>query len=266
MRSKGLEGKIVKWWVRNNESAEEMDAEMISGNIIKKNKNGASTKMETGFILINKPPGMTSHDVVDYLRKVTGIRKIGHAGTLDPVAEGLLILGIGKKSTKNLSQFLKMDKEYVGKIKLGEVSNTYDKEGKIEKTPVKKIPSKKEVERVLGKFKGEILQAPPPFSAKKVKGKKLYQLAKRGISLKAPPKKVKIQEIEILEYRFPYLKIRVKCSSGTYIRSLAHDIGKTLECGGYLVELKRTKVGDFSLKKAHSLSEITKENWQKFLL
>ncbi|HHE67672.1 MAG TPA: tRNA pseudouridine(55) synthase TruB [Candidatus Parcubacteria bacterium] len=218
-----------------------------------------------GFLLVKKPKNITSHDVVDRLRKISGIKKIGHSGTLDPFATGLLILGIGKGATKKLSRFLKADKEYIGLLKLGAVSDTFDKTGKIlEKEKIKK-PTKDEVKKVLESFLGEINQTPPLFSAQKIKGKPLYQLARKGIKIKPRAKKVKVNKIEILNYSFPYLKIKVKCSSGTYIRSLANDIGKTLGCGAYLEELKRTKIGSYSLEKAVELSKINKENWQKFL-
>jgi tRNA pseudouridine55 synthase len=222
-------------------------------------------KGEGGFILINKPAGITSHDVVDKLREITKIKKIGHAGTLDPFATGLLILGIGREFTKKLSIFQKKDKEYIATLKLGAESDTFDKEGKIVEKKVEKIPERKEIEEVLKSFFGEIEQIPPAFSAKKIKGKKLYELARRGIKVKPKPQKVKIYEISILEYKFPYLKIKVKCSSGTYIRSLANDIGKKLGCGAYVEDLIRTKIGKFSIENAVELSKLTPQNWKSFL-
>ena len=230
----------------------------------KKEKN-KKTSSQFGFILIDKPSGMTSHDVVDYLRKITKIRKIGHAGTLDPIATGLLILGIGRKATKKLSQFQKLDKEYIAKIRLGAVSDTFDREGKILILKKVKIPKEKEVKEVLENFVGEILQTPPPFSAKKIKGVKLYELARKGILVKAKSKKVKIYKIKLLKYKFPYLEIKVNCSSGTYIRSLAKDIGEKLGCGGYVEELRRTKIGNFRVEKAQKLENLNSKNWQKFL-
>ena len=221
---------------------------------------------EGGFIFIEKPPKMTSHDVIERLRKITGIKKIGHSGTLDPLARGLLILGIGRKFTKKLSFFQKKDKEYIATLKLGLVSDTFDKEGKIKKIEVKKIPKKKEVENVLKSFLGEIEQRPPLFSAKKIKGQKLYQLARKGIKIKPKKEKIKIYQISILSYSFPLLKIKVKCSSGTYIRSLAFGIGKKLKTGALLQDLLRTKIGKFSLKKAIKLEKINKNNWKKFLI
>jgi tRNA pseudouridine55 synthase len=220
---------------------------------------------QEGFILINKPAGITSHDVVDKLREITRIKKIGHAGTLDPFATGLLILGIGREFTKKLSIFQKKDKEYIATLRLGAESDTFDKEGKIVEKKVEKIPERKEIEEVLKNFLGEIEQIPPAFSAKKIKGKKLYELARRGIKVKPKPQKVKIYKISILEYEFPYLKIKVKCSSGTYIRSLANDIGKKLGCGAYVEELIRTKIGEFSVENAVELSKLTPQNWKSFL-
>ena len=220
---------------------------------------------EGGFLLINKPSGITSHDVVDRLRQITGIKKIGHGGTLDPFAEGLLILGVGRKFTKKLSVFQNKDKEYIATLRLGAQSDTFDREGKIVENKVDKIPKREEVEKILNSFLGEVEQTPPVFSAKKIRGKPFYLFARRGILIKPKPQKVKIEKISILDYNFPYLKIKVKCSSGTYIRSLANDIGKKLGCGAYVEKLIRTKIGEFSVEKAVNLKELAKENWQKFI-
>ena len=221
--------------------------------------------MKSGFILIDKKSGITSHDVVDELRKITKVRKIGHAGTLDPIATGLLILGIERKATKKLSNFQELDKEYIAKVKLGALSDTFDKEGKIKELKIEKIPTKKEIEKVLKTFMGKIKQTPPPFSAKKIKRRKACDLARKGLKIKLKPVEIKIYKIEILKYYWPYLEIKVHCSSGTYIRSLANDIGKKLACGGYIEELRRTKIGNFRVEKAKKLEEITSKNWHKFL-
>jgi tRNA pseudouridine55 synthase len=221
--------------------------------------------MKFGFILIDKPKGMSSHDIVKQLRKVTKIKKIGHAGTLDPIATGLLILGIGRDATKKLDKFKNLDKEYIAKIKLGSLSETFDTEGKIEERKVEKIPSKGEIEEVLKEFVGKIKQVPPPFSAKKIKGKKAYELARKRLNVNLKPVEVEIKEIEILEYKWPYLKIKVRCSAGTYIRSLANDIGEKLNCGGLIEELRRTKIGNLSVERAKNISEINSKNWQNFL-
>jgi len=222
-------------------------------------------KQKVGFLLIDKPKGITSHDVVDYLREKIGLKKIGHAGTLDPIATGLLIVGVGREATRQLSFFLKMDKEYIGEIKLGGISDTYDREGKIKKKKIIEIPSRERVEKIVRGFVGKIKQTPPIFSAKKFKGKKLYTLARKGEKIKPAQVLVEIYNISILDYNWPSLRIKVKCSSGTYIRSLAHDIGKKLGTGGYLEKLCRTKIGRFKLENAKKLNEITSRNWQKFL-
>jgi tRNA pseudouridine55 synthase len=218
-----------------------------------------------GFILINKPIGITSHDVVNKLREITRIKKIGHSGTLDPFADGLLILAIGREFTKKLFNFQKKDKEYIATLKLGAVSDSFDKEGKISEIKIKKIPTKKEIESVLNTFLGEIEQIPPIFSAKKIKGKKAYQLARRGVRVDLKPQKVKIYKISLLDYRFPFLKIKINCSYGTYIRSLANELGEKLSCGAYLENLTRTKIGDFSIKNAVELSKLNQQNWTNYL-
>lgn len=219
-----------------------------------------------GFLLVNKPSGITSHDVVEVLRKITGIKKIGHGGTLDPIATGLLIVGIGRRATKKLKEIQALNKEYLAKVRLGRVSNTYDREGKIQEMKIEKIPTFEEVQEVIKTFVGEIEQIPPPFSAKKINGKRAYQLARRGIMVKLKPQKIKIYDIEILKYSFPFLEIKVICSSGTYIRTLAHEIGKKLNCGAYLEELTRTKIGNFSIERAINLQHLDSKNWKKFLI
>jgi tRNA pseudouridine55 synthase len=219
-----------------------------------------------GILLIHKPAGITSHDVINKLRKITGIKKIGHAGTLDPSATGLLIVGVGREFTKKLAAFQKKEKEYIATIRLGAISDTFDKEGKVSEIKIKSIPTKKEVEKILNTFFGEIDQIPPVFSAKKIKGQKLYELARRGIKIQPKAEKVTIYEIKILKYKFPQLKIKVKCSGGTYIRSLANDIGQKLNCGALLEKLARTKIGEFSIKKAIPLSKLNSKNWKNWIL
>ena len=209
------------------------------------------------FILINKPKGITSHDVIDYLRKVTGIRKIGHSGTLDPLANGLLIVGIGRESTRQLEKFLKLPKTYLAEIFLGQERDTDDAEGKIisEKKNLQPFPAEK-IKKTLAKFLGEQKQIPPKFSAIKIKGRKAYQLARRKKAFQLPPRKITIFQIDLLKYQFPYLKIKVRCSSGTYIRALARDIGYQLECGAYLSNLCRLAIGDFNLDQAVEINKI----------
>ena len=218
----------------------------------------------SGFIIINKPVGPTSHDVVNQMRKITGIKKIGHAGTLDPFASGVLILAIGRDATKQIDKIVQTEKEYLADLCLGATTDTYDRTGKIrEEKRVEKIEEEK-IQEVLKTFRGEQEQIPPMFSAKKIQGQKLYKLARQGQEIKRDPVKINISEIKLVKYNFPRLKIKVRCSKGTYIRSLAYDIGQALGCGAYLEELQRTAVGDYTLEKSLSLDKINKDNWEKF--
>jgi tRNA pseudouridine55 synthase len=219
-----------------------------------------------GFILIDKPAGITSHDVVDRLRRITGIRKIGHAGTLDPFATGLLIVGVGREATKRLGEFLGRDKEYVATAVLGAESDTQDLTGTITPVPDAPLPSEAALRDALAKFKGAISQMPPMYSAKKIRGQKLYELAREGKEIAREPVTVTIHELELLSYDPPKLKFRTRCSSGTYIRTLAHDLGDLLECGAYLEELRRTKIGALRVEHSSKLDELTPENWPKKLI
>lgn len=218
-------------------------------------------------MLIDKPKGWTSHDVVAKLRNISNIRKIGHAGTLDPMATGLLICAIGREFTKQLAVFLKQDKIYLAKIRLGASSDTYDREGKIEVNHSAQKPKLKEIKQALAFFTGAIKQVPPRFSAKKINGLKSYQLARAGRVFDLKPNRVDIHNIGIIAYRWPNLDIRVHCGSGCYIRSLAHDLGQVLKSGGYLKELKRIKIGEIDLSRAHRINiDINRQNWQRFLV
>ncbi len=216
-----------------------------------------------GFILIDKPKGITSHKVIEKLRKITGIKKIGHAGTLDPIASGLLIVAIGRKYTKQISKFVKLDKVYFVTAKLGIVSNTYDIEGKIEFVSDRQ-PMQDEIENCIQNFTGEIEQIPPMFSAKKVKGKKLYELARKGIEITREPIKITIFSIKILNYEYPFLELEVHCSSGTYIRSLVNDIGKCLKTGAIVYELRRLRIGNFNVGNSLKYNELNLENIKNF--
>lgn len=209
------------------------------------------------ILLIKKPKSWTSHDVVAKLRSLLKEKKVGHAGTLDPFATGLLIILTGKK-TKEADLFLKLDKEYLAKIHLGIKSSTFDIEGEKQKINIAQPPAPEKVKEALKNFEGVILQTPPQFSAIKVKGQPAYKLARKGEKVKLKPRNVKIYEIKILNYDWPCLKIKVRCGSGTYIRSLAHDIGKVLGVGGYLFALTRTKIGEFDLRDAKSIEDFKK--------
>jgi tRNA pseudouridine55 synthase len=224
------------------------------------------SKINTGFMLVKKPIGPTSHDIVNKLRNITGIRKIGHAGTLDPFASGLLIVAIGREATRSINDFLKKDKEYIATLYLGSSSDTGDRTGQIK--VVKKNISGIEINLIMSKVKnfiGEQKQVPPMFSAKKINGRKLYELARIGIEVERKPNIINIYRINLLSFKPPLLKLKIDCSSGTYIRSLAYDIGKKLGTGAYLAELKRTAIGNYKLKKAISINELNNSNWRKYL-
>lgn len=219
--------------------------------------------MTSGILVINKSRGLTSHDVVNYMRRITGIRKIGHAGTLDPLAEGLLIVLIGD-ATKQQAKFMAGEKEYLATIRLGAVSDTDDAEGRIEMSKSKaQMPNEIQIRECLKRFVGEIEQVPPMYSAIKIQGRKAYELARKGEIPKLEARKITIRELELLGYDYPILKLRVSCSSGTYIRALARDVGNKLGCGAYLEALTRTKSGSFLLKDAVSLDQLTPENWAR---
>lgn len=214
-----------------------------------------------GFLLVHKPIGITSHDVVAKLRRITGVKKIGHSGTLDPFAEGLLIVAIGREYTKKIDNFVKKDKTYVAGVKLGQETDTYDITGQVIKSS-DQIISIEEIMRVLPQFEGEQLQTPPMFSAKKINGKKLYELARQGKEIHREPNKINVYSIKILDFSFPLLELEIDVSSGTYIRSLAHDIGKKLGCGACLQTLIRTRIHEFDLKSALKLEDINMDNWK----
>ncbi len=202
----------------------------------------------SGILLVNKESKKPSFSIVKQLRKITQISKIGFSGTLDPLAEGLMIMLIGKDYTRRSDEFTSLEKTYIADICLGIETNTYDLEGTItKKSDV--IPSLEEVQEVIKKFQGAQEQIPPMFSAKKVQGQKLYHLARKGLEVVRKPQKVFL-DITFLEYVYPHLKLNVRCSSGTYIRSLAFDIGNVLKTGGYLHFLIRKQIGNFHLDNA----------------
>lgn len=220
---------------------------------------------KSGFILIDKPVGPTSFDMVYKLRKITGIKKIGHAGTLDPFATGLLLLAIGRGATREISQYVKLDKTYIADLRLGAVSTTHDPEGDITENLEAKKPERKVIEKTLEQFVGEQKQIPPMFSAKKVGGQKLYHLARKGKIIERQPQDIRIDYINILSYEWPKLKIELRCSSGTYIRVLAFDVGDELGLGAYLTSLRRTEVGDIKVEEAYKIENIKEGNWEEKL-
>lgn len=219
-----------------------------------------------GLIIVNKPSGISSFRVISVLRQITGIRKIGHAGTLDPLASGILVCAIGRGATKFLGNFLKQDKSYIAEIKLGATSSTYDADGDIKERDGYAIPKKIEVLETIEQFIGDVYQTPPIFSAKKINGVRAYHLARLGREVKMEKQKIRIDKIKIIRYKFPNLEIEVDCGSGTYIRSLANDIGEKINTGGYIVSLKRIRSGNFKLSQAVELDGLSEKNWYKYLL
>lgn len=216
-----------------------------------------------GILIINKHAGPTSYDIVDRIKKITRIKKVGHAGTLDPFAEGVLIVLIGS-ATKLQSKFMEMPKTYIGTLKLGETSDTYDVGGKIStsiKASADEQISNDQILCAVKSFIGEIDQIPPIHSAIKINGERAYKLAWQGIKPDLKPRKIKIYDIKILEYKYPYLKIEVNCGRGTYVRSLAHDLGQKLGCGAYLEKLTRTKIGNFNIENSVKIDELNSKNW-----
>ncbi len=209
-----------------------------------------------GFLNIYKPKGLTSHDVVARLRRITKIRQIGHTGTLDPFATGVLPICIGKAT--RLIEYLDDDKEYLATVQFGKDTTTYDLEGEITATFDKKV-SENDIKTALKDFEGEISQIPPIYSAIKVNGKKLYDYARQGQDVEIKPRKVTISKIELKDFdnASQSAKILVACSKGTYIRSIAYDLGVKLECGGYLTALERTKAGKFQVNTAIKLDDLT---------
>lgn len=209
-----------------------------------------------GFVLIDKSSGSTSFQLVKKLRYITQQKKVGHAGTLDPLATGLMILLLGKPYTKLSQKFMEMEKVYLATIKLGVVTDTYDAEGKILSTS-DYIPTLDEIEKALLSFQGTINQIPPMYSAKKVGGKKLYDLARKNISITREPSQITV-ETKITSYEYPYLKLFITCSSGTYVRSIAHDLGQKVSCGAMLEQLSRERIGPFFIQDAIKEEELEK--------
>ena len=209
-----------------------------------------------GLLVINKPQNWTSFDVVAKIRNKLNVKKVGHTGTLDPMATGVLVLCLGK-ATKLAQQITDTNKEYIAEITFGATSTTDDADGEISnlKSQISNItsPGLEKIMQALKKFTGSIMQVPPNFSAKKIKGQRAYKLAREGKEVKLEPREVTINEIEILDYKWPILSLRIACGKGTYIRSIARDLGQELGVGGYLTALQRTKVGQYTIDQSISI-------------
>lgn len=225
-----------------------------------------------GFLLINKPVDFTSHDVVNVLRGITGIRRIGHAGTLDPFATGLLIVGVGRGATKHMQSLVGLGKTYKATFILGASSDTDDLTGTITKHPIENPLTEEQIKESIKSFIGPIEQIPPAFSAIKIKGQKMYEAARKGKPLEAKPRSVVLYAYDLEspitqnEDGTISFSVSMSCSSGTYIRALARDLGKELGTGGYVQTLERTSIGPISLDQATNLRDLSKEDWTTHLL
>jgi tRNA pseudouridine55 synthase len=237
------------------------------------NKNMEKDNLEnvvSGVLVVDKPIGLTSHDVVQIIRRGTGIRRAGHTGTLDPRASGVLVILVGP--AVRLSEFVSAsDKRYQATIRLGASSDTYDAEGVVTQSTVSVDDiTEEQFNEALQQFVGEIEQVPPPFSAVKVKGRRAYDMAREGEDFELAPRMINVYSLEILEWAPPEVVVDVYCSSGTYVRSLANDLGKVLGTGAYLVGLRRTKSGRFTLRDAVPLRRLQESfdagDWYRFLI
>jgi len=218
-----------------------------------------------GILNVDKPAGLTSHDVVSRVRGLARLRRVGHAGTLDPLATGVLVVALGR-ATRLLEYVTGLPKTYEAVVRLGQTSTTYDAEGEL--TPPRQLPElpAEALDQLLDQFRGPISQVPPMYSAVKREGRPLYELARQGVSVEREPRQVIIYDLQLRDWSPPDLRLRVECSAGTYIRSLAHDLGQALGTGGYLAALQRTAVGSFKLANAVALDTLSAENIVQFLL
>jgi tRNA pseudouridine55 synthase len=222
--------------------------------------------MKDGILIVNKPGGMTSHDVVDFVRKKLKIRRVGHAGTLDPIATGVLLILVGR-CTKLFNRFSSFDKSYSATLTLGQRTTSGDREGKVIQTQDYTHITEEKVKDVLGSYIGRVYQTPPMVSAIKHKGKRLYSLARRGIEVARQARAaVEIKDLRLLEFSLPRVKFYLRCSKGTYVRQLAEDIARDLDCVGHISEITRESVGPFDLRQTISLSEINENSIQPYLL
>ena len=218
----------------------------------------ANTHLDKDIFAVYKEAGMTSHDVVNRVRRCTGQRKVGHAGTLDPCATGVLVVGVGRPATRRLGHIVEHEKEYVTRVTLGWRSTTDDRDGEKQPVGVSEIPSYQRVGEALAGFEGAIAQRPPAFSAIKIGGRAAYKLARAKQSVELPSRQVQAKEIELLAYTWPFVDIRLVTGPGFYVRSLARDLGEVLGTGGYVEELERTRVGSYTRDDAIRLDELEK--------
>lgn len=222
-------------------------------------------RTKDGIIIVNKPKGMTSHDVVDFVRKKLGVRQVGHAGTLDPLATGVLVILIGK-CTKLFNHFLNFDKEYVAHLTLGVRTTTGDIEGKVVEGKDFSHVTEETVRAVFQSYVGEILQTPPMVSALKYKGKPLYMLSRRGIEVARKPRRITVKELRLLRFVPPTIQFYLRCSRGTYVRQLAEDVARDLKTVGCISQIERQGIGLFHISQAFELSQINESCVQRYLV
>jgi tRNA pseudouridine55 synthase len=233
------------------------------------NREDQSQNSVSGVLVVDKPVGLTSHDVVQIIRRGTGIRRAGHTGTLDPRASGVLVVLIGP--AVRLSEYVSAsDKRYQATVRLGSSTDTFDAEGRITSSASPESITEEQFENALTPFIGEIQQVPPPYSAIKVQGRKAYEMAREGEEVELAPRMIHVYSLELLEWDSPEAVIDVFCSSGTYVRSLANDLGTALGCGAHLVGLRRTKSGRFTLRDAVPLRRLQESfhtgDWYRHLI
>lgn len=219
--------------------------------------------MREGIIIIDKPDGITSHDVVARVRRHFKQKQVGHAGTLDPLATGVLIILLGK-STKLFNKFVAFDKAYRATLILGTKTNSADTQGEVTATKPYEHISEEQIIKAFEQFVGDLEQVPPMVSAVKFKGKKLYEFARKGIEVKREPRKIKIHVLKIEKINMPYVQFYLACSKGTYVRQLAEDIGEVLGCGACISQIERVKVGEYTIDEAVTLEDLNESHIRSF--
>lgn len=227
--------------------------------------SGSDEREAAGLLVIDKPAGWTSRDVVNRIQRITGIRRCGHAGTLDPLATGVLVVCVGR-ATRLVPYVQDLTKQYLASFRFGWRSNTDDIEGELEEVHAAELPSRSDLTQHLDQYRGEIEQIPPQFSAVKVQGKRAYALARQGTEVSLQPRRVTITHLELRQYTPPDWEVRMRCGSGTYVRSLGRDIGTDFGCGALMTSLVREAIGPFQLVTAQALEALSRENWRQALL
>lgn len=219
-----------------------------------------TTVPKEGIFAVYKDEGMTSHDVIDVVRRATREKRVGHGGTLDPCAKGVLVVGVGRAATKRLGEVVGTEKEYVTRVKLGWRSTTDDREGQMEQVDVPQIPSEEQVRNALAGFQGIINQRPPIFSALKIGGRSAYKLARAKKQVELSERPVEAKVVELIRYEWPFVDVRLVTGPGFYVRSFGRDLGEKLATGGYLEQLERTRVGPFTKEQAVTMPDLRRQS------